>query len=129
MPPRKKAAPVNIESNATPDPSTTRTVRSSARLASQAIAVAANSDPTADRTTSSEPASKAKTTKSASSAKPKRTKAEAGGNEDDTPASKKQKIATAQEEEEGDAMDVDSQDGKKGDKKDDKKMVISVLCP
>jgi len=129
MPPRKKAAPTDISSNATPDPLTTRTVRSSARLASQAIAVTANPDLTTDRTTSSKPASKArtkaapKTTKPASNTRSKRTKADAGDEEDDGPVSKKPKTTTVQEEEEEDAMDADT----RNDKKDNEKMVTSAL--
>ena len=133
MPPRKKAAPTDISSNVTPDPPTTRTVRSSARLASQAIAVAANPDLTTDGTTSSKPASRArskaakatsKTTKPASNSRSKRTKADADDEEDDAPASKKPKTTTVQEEEEEDAMDADT----KNEKNDNKKMVISALC-
>lgn len=130
MPPRKKAAPTDISSNATSDPPTTRTVRSSARLASQAIAVAANLDLTTDGTTSSKPASRArskaasKTTKPASNSRSKRTKADADDEEDDAPASKKPKTTTVQEEEEEDAMDADT----RNEKNDNKKMVITVLC-
>ena len=131
MPPRKKAAPADTDPNVTQDPPTTRTVRSSARIASQAIPVAASSD-TADGATSSKPASKArnkappkpkpasKTTKPASKVRSKRAKADADDDEDVAPASKKPKISVVDEEEEEDGMDVDT--------KDDKKMVTPTMC-
>ncbi|KAF9652042.1 PARP-domain-containing protein [Thelephora ganbajun] len=124
MPPRKKAAPAVTDSNATPDPPTTKAVRSSARLASQATAVV-NSDSTTDRATSSKSSSKTKTKATpkpkpaskavnpASKARSKRTKADASDNEDDAPASKKPKIATVDEEDEEGAMDVDTQGDRK----------------
>lgn len=130
MPPRKKAAPVDTDPHATQDPPTTRTVRSSARLTSQAIAAAANSNSTIDGATSSKPASKSKTkaapkpkpasktTKQPSKVGSKRTKADAGDDED-TPPSKKPKTRAIDEEEEDD-MDLDT--------KDDKKMVTSTSC-
>jgi len=143
MPPRKKATPAGIDSNATPGSQNTRTVRSSARLASQAVAVAANSDLATDGATSSKPAPKAKTkaapkpkpasktTKPASKARSKRTKADVDDDENDAPASKKPKTATVDEEEEDD-MAVDTQDDKKddnkADNKDDRKMVAFTLC-
>jgi len=132
MPPKKKATPANTNSNATSDPPTTRTVRSSARVASQAIVMAANSDSTADGATSSKPASKtkaraatnskppSKTTRPASKTRSKRTKADADDEEDETPVSKKPKTATVDEDEEEDDMDVDTED--------DRKMVTLPLC-
>ena len=129
MPPRKKAVPANADASTTPDPLTTRAVRSSARLASQGTAAVAKSDSTTDGTTSSKPASKAKTkaaskaTKPASNARPKRTKADAGDGEEDAPASKKPKTTSIQEEEEEEDMDVDTQ----CDKKEDKKMVCNIF--
>lgn len=151
MPPRKKAAPADISSNVTPDPPTTRTLRSSARLATQAAAVVAKSGPTTNGATSSKPASKAKnsatskpkpaskTTKPASKARSKRTKADTSDDEDHgVRTSKKPKTATVDEEEE-ETMNVDAQDdnkddekddnkdNKKADKKDDKKMVTFTL--
>ena len=150
MPPRKKATPAGTDPNATPDPQTTRTVRSSARLASQRTVVAANLDLTTDGATSSKPALKAKTkaapkpkpasktAKSASKTRSKRTKADVDDNKDDAPASKKPKTATVDEEEEEEEeeeendMAIDTQDEKKDDKKaskkDDKKMVTFTLC-
>jgi hypothetical protein len=132
MPPRKKAAPADANSNTTPDLPTTRAVRSSIRLASQAVPVATTPDSMTDGATSSKPASKAKTktapkpkpaskaTKPASKARSKRTKADADDDEDSAPASKKPRTATVDEEEEEEAMDLD--------KKDDRKMVTATLC-
>jgi len=131
MPPRKKAAPADTDSHAIQDPLTARTVRSSARLSSQVLVGAANSNPTTDRASSSRPASKAKTKatpkpKSASKTAKlpskvgsKRTKADTDDDEDGAPASKKPKTTTIDEEEE-DAIDLDT--------KDDKKMVASMSC-
>jgi len=109
MPPRKKAAPTDTDANVTPNPSTTRMVRSSTRLASQATRVVAKSGSKTDGATSSKP-----TSKPASKARSKRTKADTVDDEDDTPASKKPKTAVVDEEE---IMDVNAQDDKKADKK------------
>ena len=131
MPPRKKAAPADTDSQAIQDPPTTRTVRSSSRLASQAIAVATNSNSATNGTTSSKPASKArtkaapkpkpgsKTTKPTSKVGSKRGKADTSGDEDDAPASKRPKTTTVDEgEEDEDVTDLDN----------DKKMVMSTSC-
>lgn len=126
MAPRKKAAPANTDADAIPDPPTMRAVRSSTRLASQGTA-AAKSDSTTDRTTSTKPASKAKTkvktTKPASNTRPKRIKADASDGDEGAPASKKPKTTSVQEKEEEEDMDVDTQ----GDKKEDKKMVCNIF--
>lgn len=131
MPPRKKAGTADA------DPQTTRTVRSSARIASQAIPVAANSDPTINAVTSSKPPSKAKAkappkSKPASKvaqptnkARSKRSKVDIDDG-DDGPVPKKSKTAPVDEEE--DTMEVDTQDNEKDDKKDDRKMVTFPLC-
>ena len=129
MPPRKKTA------SADTDPLITKVVRSSPRLASQTIPAAANPDPTTNWATSSKPPSKVKTrappkpkyssknTQQNNKARSKRTKADTGDNEDDAPPSKKLKIATIDEEEEG-AVDAGTEDDEKGDKK----MVRSMSC-
>lgn len=134
MPPRKKAAYGGTDSSITQDPLTTGAVRSSARIASQAVAAAVNPDPTTDGPTSPKPLSQPKhkappkrkptsgATQSTSKLRSKRTKPDTDDNEDDTPASKKQRITTVDEEEE-EAMDADTQDHKKDDKKDDRKIV------
>lgn len=128
MPPRKKAVPA--------DPPTTRTVRSSARLASQAIAVAANSDttttgdafnPSSNATIQAPPKPKPASSRGNSKSGSKRTKADTDGNESDLPAPKKLKSVTVDEKDE-DAMDMVVTDDKRDSNKDKRKMVTSKSC-